>query len=173
MKLIVSFESVYIIGINDRKLRHQFSSPPKKYPGVTCQTSSQIIMSHVRIVMPLHNTANCYCSIHPISESMSCLKWITSKVHILKCIVWHGVVFVRFGLFKDAKFKFKILFDDFPKKAPKVYFISEVYHPNVDAENGLLDLGEDIEKNWNYGADHLIFTVVERIRLIFLDCKFL
>ena len=26
-------------------------------------------------------------------------------------IVWHGVVFVRFGIFKDAKFKFKVIFD--------------------------------------------------------------
>ena len=25
-------------------------------------------------------------------------------------IVWHGVVFVRFGIFKDAKFKFKVIF---------------------------------------------------------------
>lgn len=103
---------------------------------------------------------------------MLCHSLITSKVLTPISIVWHGVVFVRFGLFKDAKFKFKMLFDEFPKKPPKVYFISEVYHPNVDSENGLLDLGEDIEKNWNYGADHLIFTVVERVRLIFLDCKF-
>lgn len=26
-------------------------------------------------------------------------------------------------------------------------------------------------KNWNYGTEHLIFTVVEHIRLIFLDVK--
>ena len=26
-------------------------------------------------------------------------------------------------------------------------------------------------KNWNYGSEHLIFTVVEHIRLIFIDVK--
>jgi hypothetical protein len=29
-------------------------------------------------------------------------------------IVWHGVVFVKYGIYKDAKFKFKILFENFP-----------------------------------------------------------
>ena len=41
----------------------------------------------------------------------------------------------------------------------------------VDAETGELDLGEDINNNWNYGTEHLIFTVVEHIRLVFLDVK--
>lgn len=39
-------------------------------------------------------------------------------------IVWHGVVFVRYGIYKEAKFKFKITFDGFPVKPPKVYFIN-------------------------------------------------
>lgn len=58
--------------------------------------------------------------------------------------VWHGVVFVRFGIFKDGKFKFKILFDEFPKKPPKVYFMTEVWHPMVNHETGLLDLGAEL-----------------------------
>jgi hypothetical protein len=32
-------------------------------------------------------------------------------------------------------------------------------------------LGEEMAKNWNYGSEHLIFTVVEHIRLIFIDVK--
>ena len=56
--------------------------------------------------------------------------------------VWHGVLFVRFGLYKDAKLKFKITFEQFPRKPPKVMFVSEVYHPMVDQESGELDLGE-------------------------------
>jgi hypothetical protein len=28
-----------------------------------------------------------------------------------------------------------------------------------------------MEKNWNYGTEHLIFTVIEHIRLIFIDVK--
>jgi len=41
----------------------------------------------------------------------------------------------------------------------------------VNCETGELDLGEEISKNWNYGSEHLIFTVVEHIRLIFIDVK--
>lgn len=46
-----------------------------------------------------------------------------------------------------------------------------MYHPMIDPETGELDLGEDINKNWNYGTEHLIFTVIEHIRLIFIDVK--
>jgi hypothetical protein len=41
----------------------------------------------------------------------------------------------------------------------------------VNPDNGELDLGEEINKNWNYGTEHLIFTVIEHIRLIFIDVK--
>lgn len=62
-------------------------------------------------------------------------------------------------------------FDQFPRRPPKVIFITEIYHPMVSPENGELDLGEEINKNWNYGTEHLIFTVIEHIRLIFIDVK--
>ncbi len=51
---------------------------------------------------------------------------------IVLILVWHGVLFVRYGIFKDAKFKFKITFEHFPRKPPQVFFMSEVYHPMVD-----------------------------------------
>lgn len=60
--------------------------------------------------------------------------------------MWHGVIFVRFGIFKDAKFKFKMLFESFPRRPPQVYFMSDVYHPCVNAATGLLELRQDIEK---------------------------
>lgn len=41
----------------------------------------------------------------------------------------------------------------------------------VNPETGELDLGEEISKNWNYGSEHLIFTVIEHIRVIFIDVK--
>lgn len=39
-------------------------------------------------------------------------------------LVWHGVVFVRYGIFKDGKFKFRMVFENFPKRPPKVYFMN-------------------------------------------------
>ena len=41
----------------------------------------------------------------------------------------------------------------------------------VSSETGEVDLGEQMTKNWNYGGEHLIFTVIEHIRLIFIDVK--
>lgn len=49
---------------------------------------------------------------------------------------------MRYGLYKDAKLKFKITFEEFPRKPPQVMFVSEVYHPMVDSETGKVDLGE-------------------------------
>ena len=94
----------------------------------------------------------------------------TRQYHSLHS-VWHGVLFVRFGIFKDAKLKFKMTFENFPRVAPRVFFVSEVYHPLVSTETGELDLGEEFTKNWNYGSDHLIFNVVEYLRVAFLDVK--
>jgi ubiquitin-protein ligase len=45
-----------------------------------------------------------------------------------------------------------MIFKDFPKKPPHVYFVSHVYHPYVNFETGLVDLGDDLEKEWNYGT---------------------
>lgn len=81
------------------------------------------------------------------------------------------MLFIRYGLYKDAKLKFKMTFEQFPRRPPKVIFVSEIYHPMVDAETGELDLGEEITKNWNYGTEHLIFTIIEHVRLIFIDVK--
>lgn len=33
---------------------------------------------------------------------------IDSKSHLI--LVWHGVVFVRYGIYKDGKFKFRMVF---------------------------------------------------------------
>lgn len=35
-------------------------------------------------------------------------------------------------------------FENFPTKTPKVAFVSEVFHPNVNPENGAVDLGNDL-----------------------------
>lgn len=63
------------------------------------------------------------------------------KVDTVTMIVWHGLMMVRFGLYKDGRFKFRMHFEEFPQKPPKVYFISKVWHPLVELASGLLDLG--------------------------------
>jgi ubiquitin-protein ligase len=56
-------------------------------------------------------------------------------------LVWHGVVFVREGPYKDGIFKFQMnIPPSYPAKAPEVSFISKVYHPLVDLKSGKLDI---------------------------------
>ena len=59
-------------------------------------------------------------------------------------LVWHGIYIVRSGPYKNGKFKFKITFDSFPRKPPKTYFMSEVHHPRVQPETGMLILPNEL-----------------------------
>ncbi len=81
------------------------------------------------------------------------------------------MVFLRYGLYKDAKLKFTIDFEAFPEQLPTVKFLSEVFHPMVDPKTGKLDLAHTF-KNWSYGSEHLVFHIIEHIRYVFLDNKF-
>ena len=66
-------------------------------------------------------------------------------------LVWDGVIFLRGGLFKDGKFKFKIEFEqETLRSIPKIIFKSNVYHPLINIKTGELDMKVLlIEKNIN------------------------
>ena len=56
--------------------------------------------------------------------------------------VWHGIIFVRSGLYASGIFKFKIVFPaSYPDSSPKLFFFSTVFHPSVSPSTGELDLG--------------------------------
>ena len=60
-------------------------------------------------------------------------------------------MFVRNGLYKEGKFKFRADFKAFPEHPPQICFVSEVYHPLVNAETGELDLNvppEPLRRCW-------------------------
>jgi len=64
-------------------------------------------------------------------------------------LVWHGVIFIREGPYKDGIFKFEIRIpSSYPKSAPEVYFTTYVGHPLIDPYKGKLDL--------NVGYNNLI-----------------
>ena len=53
--------------------------------------------------------------------------------------VWHGIILVLNGLYKNGKFKFKLEFPkNFPVSRPNITFVSKMYHPLIDL-NGKLD----------------------------------
>lgn len=60
---------------------------------------------------------------------------------ILLNIVWHCVIFIRSGLYKDGKFKFVMEFlKDFPKSKPCVKFEQPIFHPLINPDNNMLDM---------------------------------
>ena len=79
-------------------------------------------------------------------------KFCPSGIYILpqfdEIKVWHGVIFIREGLYKDGIFKFVITIpQNYPAKAPEITFTSKVFHPYVDFSNGKLDLSVNFGLN--------------------------
>lgn len=64
---------------------------------------------------------------------------------ILIILVWHGVLIIKEGYFRQSILKFKIIFPiTYPSKAPEVKFVNKVYHPLVNYSTGLLDIDVNI-----------------------------
>uniref|UniRef100_A0A182W3X6 UBC core domain-containing protein n=1 Tax=Anopheles minimus TaxID=112268 RepID=A0A182W3X6_9DIPT len=71
--------------------------------------------------------------------------------------LWFGVIFVRTGVYKDGVFRFTITLPSrFPNDSavPIVTFQSEVFHPLVNPNDGVLDLSEAFPK-WQSGDNHI------------------
>ncbi|CAK0809534.1 unnamed protein product, partial [Prorocentrum cordatum] len=55
---------------------------------------------------------------------------------------WHGTMFVRQGFYRGGVFKFKLeIPENYPDRAPDLFFTSEVFHPIVEPSTGRVDLG--------------------------------
>lgn len=73
--------------------------------------------------------------------------------------IWHGVIFPREGLYKDGIFKFQIQIPpEYPNSAPKVVFVSKVYHPLIAYDTGILDLSKRFPK-WEPGKCFLVRVI--------------
>ncbi|XP_028390838.1 AKT-interacting protein-like [Dendronephthya gigantea] len=68
--------------------------------------------------------------------------------------VWHGIIFLRAGPFREGVFRFDILFqDNFPNAAPLIRFTSHVFHPQIH-KNGILNI-EQAFPRWNKHENHI------------------
>jgi ubiquitin-protein ligase len=67
------------------------------------------------------------------------------KYNYLSILVWHGVLFVRQGHYKNAILKFQIKYPkEYPTLPPTLIFLSKIYHPLVNLETGELDISVTI-----------------------------
>eukprot|EP00357_Protocruzia_adherens_P013786 CAMPEP_0114992982 /NCGR_PEP_ID=MMETSP0216-20121206/12260_1 /TAXON_ID=223996 /ORGANISM="Protocruzia adherens, Strain Boccale" /LENGTH=233 /DNA_ID=CAMNT_0002356541 /DNA_START=57 /DNA_END=758 /DNA_ORIENTATION=+ len=79
---------------------------------------------------------------------------------------WHGVIFVRNGIYKNAIYKFTMeLPIDYPKGRPTVRFISKLFHPLIEENDGLLDLEYGFPE-WRPGKDFII-NILSFIKTVF------
>jgi ubiquitin-protein ligase len=61
--------------------------------------------------------------------------------HLIDDLVWHGVYFVKQGLFAGGVFKFIIEFPAlYPNQKPQVRFLSPLLHPLVDPNTHAINL---------------------------------
>uniref|UniRef100_A0A2A4JQ69 UBC core domain-containing protein n=1 Tax=Heliothis virescens TaxID=7102 RepID=A0A2A4JQ69_HELVI len=81
--------------------------------------------------------------------------------------LWFGVIFVRAGLYEEGVFRFTItLPDKFPdEEVPVVTFTSNIYHPAIDAQTGVLYLGE-VFPQWDRKYNH-IWQILKYVYSIF------
>ena len=55
--------------------------------------------------------------------------------------VWHGVLFIHRGYFKEGIFKFQIhIPEEYPDEGPSVYFMTDMFHPLISTSNGAFSL---------------------------------
>lgn len=95
-----------------------------------------------------------------------------SGVYVLPSLTslrsFHGVIFLRRGLYSDAIFKFTI---DLPPAYndinawPKIVFTTHVYNPHVDPETGALDV-KSAYPEWDPHRHYLV-TVLTYLKKIF------
>jgi len=85
--------------------------------------------------------------------------------------LWHGVIFLRKGLYKNGIFKFFLKIpESYPDNGPKVLFISQVFHPLIDASSGELDLSIQFPK-WTPNKDYIVLLLAY-IKKIFYNTSF-
>ncbi|VVC97376.1 unnamed protein product [Leptidea sinapis] len=84
-------------------------------------------------------------------------------------LLWYGVIFVRSGLYAGGVFRFTLqLPDNFPDdKVPVLTFTSQLYHPAVDVNTGILRLSE-VFSHWDRKQNH-IWQILKYLHWIFYN----
>lgn len=88
-------------------------------------------------------------------------------------LIWHGVLFIRQGLYQEGIFRFILTIpENFPDgDCPSLVFSFPVFHPLVDSSTGELDVKRAFPK-WRKSANH-IWQVLLYARRVFykIDTK--
>ena len=84
---------------------------------------------------------------------------------------WYGVIFIRKGHYRGGIFKFVLIIPPtYPDDGPKVHFLSEVFHPLIHPETGLLDISIQFPQ-WS-SNQHYIVLLLCYIKKIFYKTEY-
>ena len=79
--------------------------------------------------------------------------YVIPSFHSLQ--IWHGVMFIRDGPYHEGIFHFNIyLTDDFPESRPVLRFSSKIFHPQISARTGTLNLSSEFPK-WRHQKNRI------------------
>ena len=86
---------------------------------------------------------------------------------VLMCVLeWHGVVFVRSGMYRSGIFKFVIeIPESYPEVGPSVRFSSRIFHPLINVDSGELETKQQF-RVWR-PSQHYIVHIVAFVKAIF------
>lgn len=84
---------------------------------------------------------------------------------------WHGVIFLRKGFFRKGVFKFVLhIPDGYPDAGPpRVFFISEIFHPLINPDTGELDFSPQFPE-WN-PHEHFLVLVLHYVKKVFYQSR--
>lgn len=71
-------------------------------------------------------------------------------------LLWHGVLFIRQGIYQGGIFKFQLQIpESYPDgDCPRLLFEQPIFHPLIDPDSGELDVKRAFQK-WRRGINHL------------------
>ena len=80
--------------------------------------------------------------------------------------LWHGIVFIRSGIYQGGVFRFTIEIPvNYPLAAPKIVFCCSIFHPLINQDTGELNLNSKF-CDWRPKKD-FIFMVLRYVKSIF------
>jgi len=140
---------------------------------LTIKAQNNMIIN-TQAIISLASFSPYYRDYYIIIEYKQLAKLVPNGIYVLPqfdtLYVWHGVMFLRQGIYKTAILKFIInLPPNYPDSRPSVQFSSKVFHPLVDYETGLVDLNK-VYPSWNKNANH-IWDLLAFVKKIFYQVE--
>lgn len=146
-----------------KKLQH--SSGRKKLPTVPTQEEQSNMKESIRLRSPVNTDhlaayGQFFLEYSMLAEFNHLRKQKIPGVYVIPShenpLVWHGVIFVRMGIYQNGIFHFTLKVpNNYPDgDCPSLIFMPPVFHPVIHPETGQVDIKRAF-KSWRPNVNHL------------------